>query len=53
VSDAPVASRAMKKAHECSHHRLTGFIRHSLRNGFNGLLRALLGDRALLSPSSV
>src|SRR6202011_1489874 len=26
--------------------------RHSLRNGFSGLLRALPGDRACLSPSS-
>jgi hypothetical protein len=28
-----------------------GITRHSLRNGFNGFLRALLGDRALLPPS--
>jgi hypothetical protein len=28
-----------------------GFNRHSLRNGFNGLLRDLPGDRAFLSPS--
>jgi hypothetical protein len=34
-----------------SHHRFTGAIRHSPRNGFNGLLRALPGDRAFLSPS--
>jgi hypothetical protein len=27
--------------------------RHSLRNGFNGLFRALLGDEFVLSPSSV
>jgi hypothetical protein len=40
-----------KKAHERSHHRSTGFTQHSLRNGFNGLLRALLGDRAFLPPS--
>ncbi len=39
------------KAHERSHHRFAGFIRPSLRNGFNGLLRDLLGDRALLPPS--
>jgi len=26
--------------------------RHSSRNGFNGFLRALLGDRAFLPPSS-
>ena len=36
-----------------SHHRSTGNARHSLRNGFNGLFRALPGDRAFLSPSSV
>jgi hypothetical protein len=28
-----------------------GFTRHPLRNGFNGFLRALLGDRACLPPS--
>jgi len=41
-----------KKAHEHSHHGHTGITRHSLRNGFNGFLRALPGDRAFLSPSS-
>src|ERR1700730_5082359 len=35
-----------------SHHGHTGNTRHSLRNGFNGLFRALPGDRALLPPSS-
>ena len=35
-----------------SHHRFTGSIRLSARNGFNGFLRALPGDRACLSPSS-
>src|SRR4029077_5892399 len=50
--DAPVASRAKQnKAHERSHHGHTGFTRHSPRNGFNGFLRALLGDRAVLPPS--
>ena len=34
-----------------SHHRFTGSIRLSLRNGFNGFLRALPGDRACLPPS--
>ena len=34
-----------------SHHGHTGNTRHSPRNGFNGFLRALAGDRALLSPS--
>ena len=40
-----------KKAHEHSHYRFTGITRRSLRNGFNGFLRARPGDRALLSPS--
>jgi hypothetical protein len=35
-----------------SHHGHTGTTRHSPRNGFNGFLRALPGDRALLPPSS-
>jgi hypothetical protein len=33
------------KSTRVNHHRFTGQRRHSLRNGFNGLLRALLGDR--------
>ena len=40
-----------KKAYERRHHRFAGFTQHSLRNGFNGFLRALLGDRAFLPPS--
>ena len=40
-----------KKAHEHSHHGHTGITRHSPRNGFNGFLRALPGDRACLPPS--
>src|SRR5207237_10689788 len=40
-----------KKAYEYSHHGHTGATRHSPRNGFNGFLRALPGDRALLPPS--
>src|SRR5258706_12887235 len=35
-----------------SHHGHTGITRLSPRNGFNGFLRALPGDRALLPPSS-
>jgi hypothetical protein len=38
-------------AHECSHHRFTGTPGIPARNGFNGFLRALPGDRAFLSPS--
>jgi hypothetical protein len=34
-----------------SHHGHTGNTRHSPRNGFNGFLRALPGDRACLPPS--
>src|SRR5437763_15367095 len=40
-----------KKAHERSHHGHTGTTRHSLRNGFNGFLRALPSDRACLPLS--
>jgi hypothetical protein len=39
-------SPCAKKAHG-RRHRFTGIIRHSLRNGFNGLLRALPGDEFL------
>jgi hypothetical protein len=35
-----------------SHHRSTGKPGIPARNGFNGLYRALPGDRAFLSPSS-
>src|SRR5215212_6860266 len=46
-------SRVQKvKSTRGRHHRFTGAARHSPRNGFNGLLRDLPGDRALLSPSS-
>jgi hypothetical protein len=46
----------MNKAHEYRHHRFAEITRPSLRNGFNGFLRDLpgdrTGDRAFLSPSS-
>src|SRR6202022_128030 len=45
-----VCKNAQKKRTRA--YRFSGGIRPSLRNGFNGFLRALLGDRALLSPSS-
>jgi hypothetical protein len=32
-------------------YKVQPIIRPSLRNGFNGVLRALLGDRAFLPPS--
>jgi hypothetical protein len=52
--DAPAAACAKiesKKHTRQSGH--TGITRHSLRNGFNGFLRALPGDRAFLPPSPV
>src|SRR5882724_10850579 len=51
VSDAPAASHAKVKSIRVNHHRFAGAIRPSLRNGFNGFLRALPGDRACLPPS--
>src|ERR1700732_126773 len=39
-------------AHECRHHGRTGTPGIPARNGFNGFLRTLPGDRAFLSPSS-
>jgi hypothetical protein len=45
VHGAP-AARVQQKAHG-SHHRSTENTRHSLRNGFNGFLRALPGDEFL------
>jgi hypothetical protein len=52
VRAAPAVSCA--KVHKINAHEHTGSaeaIRHSLRNGFNGLFRALPGDRAFLPPS--
>jgi hypothetical protein len=43
--------RVQQKSTRVSHHRFNRIIRFSLRNGFNGLLRALPGDRAFLPPS--
>src|SRR5260370_22971873 len=37
----------INKAHEHSHHGHAGITRHSLRNGFNGFLRAVPGVRIL------
>jgi len=51
-ADAPAAACAVVESTRVSHHGHTGITRHSPRNGFNGLLRALPGDRAFLSPSS-
>jgi hypothetical protein len=38
-------------AHELETTGSAEITRHSLRNGFNGFLRDLPGDRAFLSPS--
>jgi hypothetical protein len=48
--DAPAASRVVKNT-RVSRHRFAGNAQPSLRNGFNGFLRALLGEPGLLSPS--
>jgi len=47
----PQPCAQIRWAHKHSHHRLAETFRHSLRDGFNGFLRSLPGDRALLSPS--
>ena len=54
VHAAPAFSCA--NVHKRNAHEHTGSaeaIRHSPRNGFNGFLRALPGDRAFLPPSSL
>jgi hypothetical protein len=48
---ASAAACAVVESTRVSHHGHAGNVRHSPRNGFNGFLRALPGDRALLSPS--
>jgi hypothetical protein len=50
-ADAPAAARGVVDSTRVSHHGHTGVARHSPRNGFNGFLRALPGDRACLPPS--
>src|ERR1700733_6139782 len=50
-ADAPAAARGVVGSTRVSHHGHTGITRHSPRNGFNGFLRALPGDRACLPPS--
>jgi hypothetical protein len=50
---APAALCARLESTQVSHHRFAETIRHSLRDDFNGFLRALPGDRAFLSPSPV
>jgi hypothetical protein len=51
--DAPAAARVVVESTRVSHHGHTENTRHSPRNGFNGFLRALPGDRACLPPSSL
>jgi hypothetical protein len=51
VRAAPIASCAKVESTRVSRHTYAASRRHSPRNGFNGFLRALPGDRALLSPS--
>src|SRR5258705_7394925 len=52
VANAPAASRAkLDKAHERSHHRFTGVDPAFPAQWFYGLLRALPGDQACLTPS--
>src|SRR5471032_1287928 len=50
---APAASCAhgVVSMHTSIHSEVAGITRHSPRNGFNGLYRALPGDRAFLPPS--
>jgi hypothetical protein len=50
-ADAPAAARGVIGSTRVSHHGHTGITRHSPRNGFNSLFRALPGDRAFLPPS--
>jgi hypothetical protein len=49
---ASAAACAVVESTRVSHHGHAGNVRHSPRSGFNGFLRALPGDRALLPPSS-
>jgi len=51
VRVAPAASRAMCRKHTSKSPQVHRNTRHFLRNGFNGLFRALPGDRAFLPPS--
>jgi hypothetical protein len=51
VPAAPAAPRAKSRKHASASPQVHRNTRPSLRNGFNGLFRALPGDRACLSPS--
>ena len=53
VPDAPAASCAKcSEAHECRRHGRAGSPGIPARNGFNGLLRALPGDRLFATVAS-
>jgi hypothetical protein len=49
LSRHPQPRVRMKKAHEHSHHRYAETFRHSPRDGFNGLFRALPGVPGLIA----
>src|ERR1700744_2272566 len=51
VPDAPAAARGVVVNTRVSHHGYTGSPGIPARDGFNGFLRALPGDRACLPPS--
>src|SRR5882724_4435307 len=51
VPTAPMVRVQTKSTRQ--NHRYRRIIRPSLRNGFNGFLRTLLGDHAWLPPSPV
>jgi hypothetical protein len=51
VPNAPAASCVKKQTHERSHHRYTGVNPAFPAQWFYGLLRALPGDHACLTPS--
>jgi hypothetical protein len=51
VPVAPAAARVLVGSTRVSHHGRTGTPGIPARDGFNGFLRALLGDRAFLPPS--
>jgi hypothetical protein len=51
VQAAPMVRVQQKSTRQ--NHRFSRSSRHSLRGGFNGVLRALPGDQTLLSPSVV
>src|ERR1700688_4508462 len=52
VPAAPAAPRAKCRKQASASPQVHRNTRPSLRNGFNGFLRALPGDRAFLPPSS-